>query len=125
MNWYKLAKKELKLDKLWEEINKLKIPEKHAHNTHIGKLDEVDVYLVDADVVKKKYFMDFVEGGHDIVYRFIPCNQIWIDYNISNRPIHHIIYHEFIERTLMKYNKMDYEKAHNIANEQEQKKIKL
>lgn len=123
MKWYKLAKKQLKLDRLWDAINNLKIPEKHSHKKHIGKIDDVDIYLVNGDTVKKEHFMDFVEGGHDIVYRFIPCNQIWIDYNISNRPIHHIIYHEFIERTLMKYNKMDYEQAHNIANEQEQKKI--
>lgn len=123
MNWYKVSKKQLNLDKLWEEINKLKIPENHSHQKCIGEIDGIKIFLVDGDKVKREHFMDFVEGGHDIVYRFIPHNQIWIDYNISNRPIHHILYHEFIERMLMLYNNMDYEDAHNIANKQERKKI--
>lgn len=115
----------LNLDKLWEDINKLKLPEKHSHKKYIGNVNNVDIFLVDGDEVKKEHFMDFVEGGHDIVYRFIPENQVWIDYNISNRPIYHIIYHELIERTLMLYNKMNYEQAHNIANKEEQKRINV
>jgi 5-methylcytosine-specific restriction endonuclease McrBC regulatory subunit McrC len=35
-----------------------------------------------------------------------------------------IIYHEFIERYLMKHKNMSYDDAHDIANKNEKKRIK-
>ena len=127
MNWYKKAKKEIefpfKLDDLWKAILELKFEKTKLLPKTIGKLDDMEIILVDGDKIKKKYFMDFVEGGNDMAYKWMPKNKIWIDDNMSIEVMPHITYHEFIERYLMKYEDMSYNDAHDIANKYEKKRI--
>jgi len=125
MNWYKIAKVEFpfNLDDLWEAILSLKFEVNVPLPKPLGKLDDMEVILVNGDKIKKKYFMDFVEGGNDMAYKWIPKNEIWIDDNMSTEIMPHITYHEFIERYLMKYEDMSYDDAHDVANKYEKKRI--
>lgn len=128
MNWYKKAQNNyfpFSLDKLWEKILSIDIQTNPPLPKIIGELDNINVVLVNGDLIKKKYFMDFVEGGNDMAYNWMPKNQIWIDNNMSPKVMPHIIYHEFLERYLMKNKNMSYDDAHNIANKYEKKKIEV
>ena len=74
------------------------------------------VYQVDGKMVKKAGHMDFVEGGHDLVYKFIPANEIWIDDLVDPDERDFVVIHEASEWLLMKYGKKKYDPAHVIAN---------
>lgn len=75
----------------------------------------VRIYLVSGEYVRDLYKTDYVEGGHDYVYPWIPENEIWIDSVIDPEEIPVIVLHEFTERTLMKYKKISYARAHFAA----------
>lgn len=89
--------------KLLEEVNGLK------------------VYLVDGELVRDWYDPDFVEGGHDLVYTYVPSpNTVWIDDQMTEKERAPTILHETTERALMAKG-MSYHKAHNKALEAEWK----
>lgn len=127
VNWYKLSKNHLdfpfNLDSIWEKINALKINNNPPFPKSMGKINNIEIMLVDGDKIKKKNNIDYVEGGHDLIYDFIPEKQIWIDGNMSKKTIPHIVYHEFIERYLMENKEITYDEAHDVANEKEKEKI--
>jgi hypothetical protein len=54
---------------------------------------------------------NFTEGGHDLVYKFIPKNEIWLDDDVSPLERKFILLHEIHERNLMA-KKWSYDKAH-------------
>jgi hypothetical protein len=81
--------------------------------------ENVDVYLIDGEYVRDYYMTDYVEGGHGMVYEWVPKNEIWIEYSLNSEEIPAILLHEFLERTLMKYKKFPYVKAHMIASKVE------
>ena len=88
--------------------------------TEIGKLNECTVFLVNGDTIKIKHEMDYVEGGNSQRYpEFIPKDEIWLDYNIHTTDIKFIMLHEYIENRLMRDFGLSYDRAHDIANEQE------
>lgn len=82
----------------------------------IGKIGNISICLVDGDKVKQLYDMNFVEGGHDLIYNFIPSKEIWIDFNLDKHDYKYIILHEFVERELMITMGIAYKIAHNCAN---------
>ena len=77
--------------------------------------DDIQVWLVDAKKVRNKFKSDFMEGGHGYVYKWIPNDEIWIENGIKEHEVPFILLHEFVERTLMKEEKMNYDKSHNIS----------
>ena len=79
-------------------------------------IDKITIKLVDGGEIKKKYSADFVEGGHDLVYNYIPAKTIWIDKLIDSSQWQFIIAHELVERFLMYKHKLKYELAHEISN---------
>jgi hypothetical protein len=88
--------------------------------SEIGKLNECAVFLVNGDTIKIKHEMDFCEGGNSQRYpEFIPKDEIWIEVNIHTTDIKFIMLHEYIENRLMRDFSLTYDKAHDIANEQE------
>jgi hypothetical protein len=65
----------------------------------------VNVWMVRGELVRSLYFIDFTEGGHDLVYpHFIPKNEVWLDDD-----------HELHERHLMGLG-WPYVKAHRSAS---------
>lgn len=82
------------------------------------KLDEwsdvVSVWLVNGTLVRDIYLVAYGEGGHDLVYPFIPKNEIWIESSLPPHERKFIVLHELHERYLMQEGS-DYEHAHQGA----------
>jgi hypothetical protein len=111
---------------IYPEVNELcnKLKSEISLCNDACTINGIKIELIDGNKVKTKYNMDFVEGGSDLVYKFIPAKTIWIDKAITSEERPHIILHELIERHLMEKYNVDYEKAHDIANVFEKKSRK-
>ena len=79
---------------------------------------KIKIWLVDGSLVRSFFLLDYCEGGHDLVYPFIPKNEIWIEEAISPKERKFIILHELHERHLMSLGK-SYKNAHIGATEVE------
>ena len=93
-------------DKLLPQVYKRKLK-----NTKKG----IQVYLIDGKLVRTLFYIDFTEGGHDLVYKFVPENQVWIDNDIVPKERKYIIIHELYERSLMRRG-LTYNQAHEKAS---------
>jgi len=83
---------------------------------HMRKWDEyggknITVWIVDGAVVRTAYFPDFTEGGHDLVFKFIPDGEVWIDNDLLPKERPYVLLHEVVERQKMAEG-MGYVKAH-------------
>jgi len=74
----------------------------------------IEIFLVNGEKVRTLFDIDFVEGGHDLVYDFIPPKRIWIDNDMVVKERAPTILHESSERNSMSHG-MSYENAHHIA----------
>jgi hypothetical protein len=83
-----------------------------VHKTLLSEWsDGVKVWVVDGELVRDVFNIDFTEGGHDKVYRFIPANEVWIDNDVMPEERKFILLHELHERALMARG-WPYAKAH-------------
>jgi hypothetical protein len=73
------------------------------------------VWVVDGELVRDLFFIDFTEGGHDKVYKFIPDGEIWIDDDVMPEERRFILLHEMHERYLMSQG-WNYSKAHRDSS---------
>lgn len=76
----------------------------------------IRVWLVNADIVRKKFDADFMEGGNSEVYKWIPDNEIWVDRILNKEEIPLIVLHEFVESVHMKRDGLSYDDAHELAS---------
>jgi len=88
------------------------------YRLRIGKRKGLEVWIVDGAKVRRELYTDFLFGGNDQRYKFIPEDEIWIDNSISVEELEFTIIHEIIEREFMKQG-MSYAKAHELANQEE------
>jgi hypothetical protein len=63
--------------------------------------DKLKIWIVDGEAVRTFLFIDFTEGGHGIVYSFIPKDEVWIDDDLSVQERKYVLLHELHERKLM------------------------
>lgn len=89
-------------------------------NVYVRKLPQyciggVKVWLIYGKLVRDNLYKHFTQGGHHYVYKWVPKNEIWIDDNLNPDEYGYVLFHEAIERNLMKYNKMAYDDAHGVA----------
>ncbi len=76
----------------------------------------IKVFRVNGSLVRSLCDSDFL-SGHDLVYGYIPKNEIWIDDDFTDTIDKvAILIHEIIERTIMDFTKADYEKSHTCAD---------
>ncbi len=75
----------------------------------------VAVWLVDGPLVRSVYFLGYAEGGHDVVYPWIPKNEIWLEESLKPEERAFIVLHELHERYLMLSENMPYPDAHRGA----------
>jgi len=75
----------------------------------------VKVWVVDGELVRDVFFIDFTEGGHDKVYDFIPVKEVWIDDDVRPEERRFILLHELHERRLMSGG-WAYGKAHEDSS---------
>jgi hypothetical protein len=89
-------------------------PISEVKKEELMKDGDYTVYLIDGNEIRKTFDPHFVFGGHDLVYNYIPLNEIWLEKNIDKEEIPYILLHEKIERDLMKQGK-SYDVAHEYA----------
>ena len=76
----------------------------------------IKVWIVQGGLVRSLYFIDFTEGGHDLVYpHFVPKNEVWLDDDLSPGERRFVLLHELHERHLMGLG-WPYFKAHRSAS---------
>jgi len=73
--------------------------------------DSIKVFLVNGELVRDLYYINFTEGGHEYVYNFVPKKEVWIDDDLSPQERKFVILHEVHERFLMSKG-YEYHKAH-------------
>ena len=76
----------------------------------------VKVWIVDGNLVRSYYKTDYTEGGHGYVYPWVPRREIWIEDGVDRRELPFIVCHEYLERRLMRDERLDYESAHAICS---------
>jgi hypothetical protein len=91
-----------------------------AHKLKLGEIDGKQVWVVNGEMVRDKLDTDFTEGGHGLVYPYIPNNEIWVDDQISPKERRYIISHETHENISMSKG-MKYDQAHKEASAFEHK----
>jgi len=79
----------------------------------------IAVRLVDGNLVRSWYKLDYVEGGHGYVYKWCPKNEIWIEKDVQRSEIPFLVTHEYLELRLMRDKKMEYDRAHDICSKVE------
>jgi hypothetical protein len=84
------------LKKESDQVKKIhqKLIKKYSH-------DDLKVWLVSGELVRDLYDVDFTEGGHDLVYHFVPHGEIWLDDDLSPKERKFVLLHEAHERNLM------------------------
>ena len=80
----------------------------------------VTILYVRGDIVRQWIDPAFIFGGHDLVYRYIPEGEVWIDIRQDPREIPFTLAHELCERELMSRG-WYYRDAHQRATEVELK----
>jgi hypothetical protein len=109
----KLTKNEIK------KLTKIKKDTDLIHKQLLKKYSrKVKIWIVDGKFARDLFSVDFEKGGHDLVYSFIPKNEVWIDDDVSQKEIRFILIHELHERKLMSKG-MEYFPAHRNANKVE------
>lgn len=89
---------------------------KELHKEILKRLDNgITIWIVNGKLVRTFLRVEFVAGGHEYVYDFVPKDEVWIDDDIltSERPF--VILHELFERNKMKKG-MEYLPAHRLAS---------
>lgn len=77
--------------------------------------NNVRVLIVDGALVRKYYDPKFIQGGHDLVYNYIPKNTIWME-TAFHKEYHFTFTHEMYERECMaRPYKWNYPTAHECA----------
>ncbi len=88
--------------------------------TKIFKNNEIIVYLVDGDVVRKNFDIQFTSGGNAGRYpKFTPTCDIWVENTLGDKDKLFNAAHEIVERYLMLFNNVDYDAAHAKASNYE------
>ncbi len=78
------------------------------------KKDGYTIRYVDGATVRKALDPYFLLGGHDLVYSYVPKNEIWIDTCSHETEMKYSLIHEIAERERMTKG-MSYANAHDFA----------
>ena len=70
------------------------------------------VWKVDGDLVRDNFDIDFTEGGHWRVYKYVPKGEVWIDDDLFDDEEPYVILHELSEELKMGKG-LKYLKAHS------------
>jgi hypothetical protein len=76
-----------------------------------GTENGLKVWIVNGRLVRSDYFIDFVEGGHHLIYPWVPDQEVWLDDDLRPSELPFVLLHELHERSLMAKG-WTYDKAH-------------
>lgn len=88
---------------------------KRLYGYYNGEYKGFKIWLVDGNYIRREIFNEFIYGGNDERYTFMPESEIWIDNSISADEYLTTLEHEIIERNLMRFNGYTYYDAHDSA----------
>jgi hypothetical protein len=91
------------------------VPVQNVYRYLLGDKDGFKIWIVDGAVIRKNIFNEFIYGGNDRRYTFVPEGEIWIDNSISSKEYNTTLAHEINERNLMLRNNMSYFDAHDSS----------
>lgn len=86
----------------------------NVYRYYCGKRDKFDVWIVDGALIRKNIFNEFVYGGNDQRYPFVPVGEVWVDNAITVEEFEITVAHEINERNLMAKG-MTYFDAHDSS----------
>lgn len=66
-----------------------------------GNKDNYRIWIIDGDIVRQMIYKEFLYGGNEQRYLFVPKGEIWIDNDISSEEFDLTVAHELNERHLM------------------------
>ncbi len=72
------------------------------------------VVYVDGRVIRRYVDPEFTQGGHEVVYSYVPKGQVWIENALDPKEMPYVLHHEIVERKLMLRGK-SYDIAHEYA----------
>lgn len=90
------------------------IPQK-LYKQKIAENAGVVVWIVDGELVRDLYYVEYTEGGHHFVYDFVPYNEVWLDDDLDPQERDFVLLHELHERYLM-HSGLNYEHAHHSSS---------
>ena len=104
-----------KKEKILKTCNKKEIFKK-LHCKLLKKYSKkLKVWVVDGRLVRDCFFIEFTEGGHGYIYKFIPKDEVWVERDLRESEWGFVILHELHERNLMRKG-MGYTRAHCSAS---------
>lgn len=116
----KQEQKERKKSALMEKVRKelshteKKIP-KEIYVQKLSGEASPQIWVVNGELVRDMFFIDFTEGGHHFVYDFVPYNEVWLDNDLTPKEREFVLLHELHERYLM-FKGWTYNHAHNSSS---------
>lgn len=88
------------------------------------KHNDLTIAYVDGSIVRQYIDPEFIFGGHDLVYSYIPEKEVWVDGIMDKRELPYVLFHEESERKLMTTGK-NYDVAHEYASAAEREMRRL
>lgn len=88
---------------------------KRLYGFYNGEYKGFNIWIVDGNYIRREIFNEFIYGGNDERYTFVPENEIWIDNSISSEEYLTTLEHEINERNLMRQNGYTYFDAHDSS----------
>ena len=82
---------------------------------YCGKIKNDNIWIVDGEKIRNEILPDFIFGGNEMRYPFIPKNEIWISNDIPAKEYETTLEHEINERDLMRDLKWSYANAHDSS----------
>jgi hypothetical protein len=77
--------------------------------------EDYEICIVNGPLIRDKIYPEFLYGGNDQRYLFVPKREIWIDNSISVEEYKYTVAHELNERHLMALYGYTYPDAHDSS----------
>lgn len=87
----------------------------NVYRYYWGEKDGYKVWIIDGNTVRSKIYNEFLYGGNEQRYPFVPKGEIWIDHAISSEEFDLTLAHELNERHLMAKYGWPYDRAHDSS----------
>lgn len=99
--------------------NRLYKPNGEVKLKPLLQASKLKVFSVDGFAVRNNYDIEYAMGGHDLIYSYIPQNEIWLEDTYKDADEWPFIFlHELFERNHMQDHEQ-YTLAHSEANQVE------
>lgn len=83
----------------------------------LGRLNDLDIWLVDGERIRNEIDIDFTCGGHHLVYPwYVPATDVFIDDALGPLDRTATLLHELVEHSLMDGRGWGYDRAHDAAS---------